>query len=94
MGLRYPKAFNAQLLRGVRRMKESVTYQAIMEEGEALGRIAEARRALLRVGTKRLGAPPATVEESLAAIESVERLEALLDRVLEVETWNDLLQIG
>jgi len=33
MGLKYPSAFTEQLLRGVRQMKESVTYQAILAEG-------------------------------------------------------------
>src|SRR5262249_3956733 len=33
MGLRYPRALVSQLLQGVHGMKESVTYQAIVEEG-------------------------------------------------------------
>jgi predicted transposase YdaD len=37
MGLRYPREIATQLLQGVRGMKESVTYQAILEEGEARG---------------------------------------------------------
>ncbi len=39
MGLRYSPDFAAQLLKGVRAMKESSTYQAILEEGEELGRV-------------------------------------------------------
>jgi hypothetical protein len=37
MGLRYERAMVQTLLRGVMNMKESVTYQAILEEGEAIG---------------------------------------------------------
>src|SRR5207244_1176241 len=33
MGLRYPRDMVRQLLKGVRSMKESDTYQAILEEG-------------------------------------------------------------
>ena len=66
MGLRYPRPLVAQLLQGVHGMKESVTYQAIVEEGEIKGR-AEGRvegmvRArqddLLRLGRRRFGAEP------------------------------------
>src|SRR5712691_5118076 len=38
LGLRYPRDLTAELLRGVRAMKESVTYQAILEEGREEGR--------------------------------------------------------
>lgn len=38
LGLRYSREFASQLLRGVRAMKESTTYQAILEEGAAKGR--------------------------------------------------------
>src|SRR5438270_5708657 len=37
MGLRYESALVQLLLRGVLNMKESTTYQAILEEGEAIG---------------------------------------------------------
>ena len=37
LGLRFPKEMIGQILSGVRQMKESVTYQAIWEEGEAAG---------------------------------------------------------
>ena len=76
-------------------MKESVTYQAILEEGEEKGRV-EGRvegeyRALLRVGAKRLGEPSPEIRAALAAVTSAERLESLLDRVMEVENWEELL---
>jgi len=38
LGLRYPREFAQALLKGVREMKESTTYQMIIEEGEAKGR--------------------------------------------------------
>ncbi len=37
MGVRYERALVQRLLQGVQSMKESVTYQAILEEGEAKG---------------------------------------------------------
>ena len=65
MGLRYDEVFTDQLLQGVRAMKESVTYQAIVKEGiqkgrqEGLqegrqeGKEQEARQILLRIGAAR-----------------------------------------
>ena len=95
LGLRYDKAVGAQLLRGVRRMKESSTYQAIIEEGVEkgiqAGRLTEARRLVLRAATRRLGEPSESAQASLEAIGGVEALEVLHDRIFEVETWDELL---
>jgi hypothetical protein len=80
-------------------MKESVTYQAILEEGEAKGRsagaiegaIAEAKKILLRQGQVRFGSPGARVRSVLDGITDVDRLEALGERLLKVATWEELL---
>ncbi len=58
MGLRYDRALIEQLLQGVRGMKESVTYQAIVEEGVAKGELRGARRILLLSGEEQFGVPP------------------------------------
>jgi hypothetical protein len=104
MGLRYSRELAGQLLQGVKSMKESVTYQAIIEEGEAkgmekgkaLGRaqgaLAEARRLLLRLGSSRFGKPSPDVEEVLNGIEDLARLEVLLDRLSKASNWQDLLK--
>jgi predicted transposase YdaD len=87
MGLRYSRAVAAVLLQGVRAMKESVTYQAIVEEG----RIAEGQAMLLRIGNQRFGAPSPETRAALEGITSIERLETLADRLLHVESWDELL---
>ena len=96
MGLRYPPDFTGQLLKGVRQMKESSTYQAILEEGMVEGMVRgkaeEARRLLLRLGAKRFGEPDAHTQATIEAIGSVERLEKLVERVLEAESWKELLK--
>jgi len=100
MGLRYPREFAAQLLKGVRAMKESVTYQAILEEGEAKGReegrvegrVEGERNLLLRLGGKRFGPPDVRTVAAIQAITSLEHLEQLGERMLEVESWAELLQ--
>lgn len=99
MGLRYPPEVTKQLLRGVREMKESSTYQAILEEGriegiaigEAQGEVKEAQAILLLMGTKRFGKPTARIRKKIESITSVERLERLVERLLDVTSWQELL---
>jgi hypothetical protein len=69
LGLRYSRELARQLLRGVRSMKESVTYQAILEEGAEKGALAEARKFVLRQGRVRFGPPDARVPAALEAID-------------------------
>ena len=107
MGLRYNEAFHSQLLKGIYQMRESNAYQQILSEGrtegltigrtEGLtigrteGQLEEARRILLRQGVRRLGIAPSEIEARVRSIASLTVLEALLDRVHDVETWDDLL---
>ncbi|MBI3469541.1 MAG: DUF4351 domain-containing protein [Planctomycetes bacterium] len=68
-------------------MKESVTYQEIVEEG----RLDKGRKDILRIGTKRFGKPSRKMRQTISQISDLDRLDALLDRVLEVSSWNELL---
>jgi hypothetical protein len=68
-------------------MRESTTYMAIIEEG----RMEEAKTIVLRQGTKRFGPPPADARAAIEALTDLERLEALTDRLLDVESWDELL---
>ena len=90
MGLEYEEGFASQLLQGVRSMKESVTYQAILKEGREEGR-EEARRILLALGAKRFGKPSAKVRRTVATITEPAVFEDLATRLLDVESWADLL---
>jgi hypothetical protein len=87
MGLRHPSGLAAQLLSGVSAMKESATCQAILDEGRAEGE----KKVLLLVGSKRFGPPDARTRAAPEAVDSVERLERLSERVLEVGSWEELL---
>ena len=73
-------------------MKESSTYQAIIEEGEELGARRQARKMLLRLGTLQFGAPTTKVKRALERIADVEQLEVLGERLLGVESWQELLE--
>lgn len=92
LGLKYDPEFSRQRLKGVLAMKEPSTYQHILQEGRAEGELQEARKILLRLGTRRLGPPDEPTQAALEAITSLERLEQLTDRILEVESWSELLR--
>jgi hypothetical protein len=87
-GLRveFPRA--QHLFQGVRAMRESVTYMAILEEGRVEG----TRKLLLRMGRVRFGEPDATTQAALQAITDPEQLERLGERLLSVSTWQELMQ--
>jgi predicted transposase YdaD len=108
MGLRYSREMIGQLLKGTRKMKESVTYQAIFEEGEARGeargeakgqvkgeakgKTAGERNLVIRLASKKFGPPDANALFTLHAITDVERIEFLAERLLEAASWEDLLR--
>ncbi|MCI0461801.1 MAG: hypothetical protein L0Z62_33030 [Gemmataceae bacterium] len=69
-------------------MHDSDTYQAILDEGA----VKQAHKMLLRLGQKRFGPASAEVVAGLKAIEDLERLERMSDRVLEASSWEQFLQ--
>ena len=79
-------------------MRESSTYQAILEEGRQEGRqegievgIERLRKVLVRLGTHQFGPPTRKTLSRLEAESGIERLEELAERVLEVDSWDELL---
>jgi hypothetical protein len=68
-------------------MKESVTYQAIVEEGLVRAR----QEVLLQLGRKRFGTPDAASEMALRGITDPDRLTRLIDALLDVSSWEALL---
>jgi predicted transposase YdaD len=95
LGLRYPREVGRQLLLGVRQMKESVTYQAILEEGEQrgvdLGQVREAKVMILRMGKRLLGEPTSEVGSQLSAINDLQALHAIADRLVDAKDWHEAL---
>ena len=85
-------------------MKESTTYQKILNEGREVGReegrvegreegqLAEARRFALRLGTRCLGEPNPAVVDAINNSTDTARLEVLVERLLQVESWSALLK--
>jgi hypothetical protein len=84
-------------------MLESDTYRAILEEGE----IRHARKLVLRMGQRKFGPASDDVVTALRlhqeldlidevvmarkTAEELERLERLMERILDVSSWRELL---
>jgi len=58
--------------------------------GDSGDRIHEAQAALLRIGRMRFGSPIPEIEYRIRSIQDLKQLEKLLDRLLEVASWQDL----
>ena len=84
LGLRFSNAVASQLLGRLQTMEESSTYQATLAR--------EARKILLSLGTRRLGAPDDRVRAVLEAAEHPARLEQWIDRLEEANSWTELLE--
>lgn len=97
VGLRYSPEFAASLLQGVRNiMRESSTYQLIVEEGLAKGlaegRTEGRREDILKLGTKRFGEPTTQVLAALSGMKDIAQLDSLMDRLLDASNWDDLMR--
>ena len=86
-GLRLDRNQVRALFQGVRAMRESDTYQAILDEG----RVESLRDTLLRQGRKRFGEPDDGIRQAIQAIEDLERLRRLSEDILDVSSWQEFL---
>jgi len=95
LGLRYSPALAEQLFRGVVSMKESSTYQAILEEGRTEGRtegaVAEARKLLRIFGDRAFGLPDARTAAAIERIDDLTQLEEICSRLPAAGSWQELL---
>lgn len=89
MGLRYSDELAMSLLKEVKTMHQSTTYERILREG----RLGEARRLIRRLGTQKYGEPDSVTGEALEAIVDIDRFEAIGDKILrpDITSWGDLL---
>lgn len=90
MGLRYPRELSIQLLQGVGAMKESTTYQAILEEGGAN----ELRKVLLLLGDQRFGPPGESIRATIEETTDLPRLERWTAHLLKAANWDELLAVS
>lgn len=74
-------------------MKESTTYQAIIQEGRVEGRAEGALAVVLYLGRVRFGPPTPESVAAIQSIETLERAEALVGQVYEVASWDELIAL-
>jgi hypothetical protein len=86
-GLRLKKTQALQVFAGVRAMRESETFMAILDEG----RETEARRLIRRLAARTLGEPDEPTVTRLEGITDIDRLERIFDRAAEADSWPELL---
>jgi len=87
-GLRVRRDVAARIFRGVRVMRESDTYLAILDEG----REEATRENILVVGEERFGPPEEAVRDKLANVTDLERLKRMLRRAAKATTWQEILE--
>lgn len=75
-------------------MKESTTYQAILEEGRSEGIVEGEKKALLLLGTRRFGPPDAATRAAIVSLDSIGKLDQLTARLLDVSSWDELLAVS
>jgi hypothetical protein len=86
-GLRLKRNQARQVFAGVRAMRESDTFLAILDEG----RETQTRKLIRRLAQRTLGEPDEATVTRLEGITDVERLERIHDRAMEASSWQDLL---
>lgn len=90
LGLRYDKAVARTLFAGVQKMRESSTYQAILEEGRTEGELRVHRANLLKVLQRRFGTVPPEVEARIRAATDPARLENAFDQAFTITSPDQL----
>lgn len=68
-------------------MRESSTYQAILEEG----RLEQSQRLLLLLGRSYCGKASAAIQAVIAGLSDLERLERMIQQAPKATSWTDLL---
>ena len=76
---------------GIRGIEASSVYQDIFSKGRLAGRIQGTRDILFMLGQKRFGQPSEQVRLTIAAMDDLDQLRALLGKILDVSNWDELL---
>jgi hypothetical protein len=91
-GLRVHRDVALNLFRGVRAMRESDTYLAILDEGRDEGRLEAMKKLILQQGRELFGEPDNTTITVINALTDLERLERIGVRLVRASGWEQLLQ--
>jgi hypothetical protein len=87
-GMRLSADAAAELFQGVRVVEESTTYQWIMEKGA----IRHGRKMLLAQGRVKFGEPDAATRARIEAIDNLDQMDRLIERLILVNSWQELFE--
>jgi hypothetical protein len=87
-GLRLPRDRAQKVFRGVRAMRDSDTYMAILDEGAE----AQVRDDILLVAEDRFGPADEATRARLQGTTDLARLRRIMRRVMKAANWQDLLE--
>ena len=62
-----------------------------IERGREIGREEGIQNTLLRIGAKRFKQMPKEAESRIRAIQDIKRLEDLTERIVDAQSWDELL---
>lgn len=68
-------------------LQDSSTYHALLDEG----RVDEARRLILALGTEKFGTTDQSVVRKIESIDELDQLERVHRRILTADSWTELL---
>jgi hypothetical protein len=94
LGLRYDRGAVRDLVRRLPHMRESISYQMILEEGREEGELRLAHGLVLELGTDRFGDVDSETSNRLERINSLETLRCLIRSVYTVGNWQELLALA
>ncbi len=101
LGLRFSDNVVQQFIQRINAMdlRESSFAQILLREGrqeglqEGLqeGRVEQSHADVLRIGTRRLGAPPDNQRIAIEAVTDLDRLQTMMDRAIDAICWEDVV---
>jgi predicted transposase YdaD len=94
LSMKESSTYQAILHEGLQAGRQKGLQEGLQEglrEGLVEGAVKEARKLLLRLGSKQLGSPSARTKAALTKINDLGRLEALIERLGKVESWHALM---
>ena len=90
LGLNYSQDQIDNVFKGITDMRESSTFQAILEEGRAKGNVEKAQEFVLVAGTEQFGQPDEQTQQKITSLTDPDHLKKLLIKCLKVSGWDEL----
>ncbi len=72
-------------------MEHPYIYDKYITRGVKAGLIREAKWVIRLLGTKRFGPPPGEIQGLLGIIDRLDRLEGMIERLLDATSWEELI---